>query len=74
MCAHIGDRIVVESLHLGGQLRRGQIARLEHPHGTPPYVVRWTEDDGEMVFFPGPEAHLEPAFKHAAHGPASPDG
>lgn len=61
MHAEIGDWIVVEALHLDGPRRRGQIVGLEHPDGTPPYVVRWTEDDRETVFFPGPEAHLAPA-------------
>ncbi|MGW5342018.1 DUF1918 domain-containing protein [Streptomyces sp. NPDC004050] len=59
---------------MGVQRRRGQIVRLEHPNGTPPPVVRWTEDDRETVFFPGPEAHPESADKHTAHGPASPVG
>ncbi len=67
MRAHVGDWIVVEAVHLGGPRRRGLIVRLEHPDGTPPYVVRWTEDDRETLFFPGPEAHLEPAEEHAAH-------
>lgn len=71
--AHVGDWIVVESVHLGGQRRRGQILRLEHPDGTPPYVVRWTEDDRETVFFPGPEAHIESADEHTAHRSAFPD-
>ncbi|MFJ7590579.1 MULTISPECIES: DUF1918 domain-containing protein [unclassified Streptomyces] len=74
MRAHVGDWIVVESVHLGGQRRRGQILRLEHPDGTPPYVVRWTEDDRETVFFPGPEAHIESADEHTARRSASPYG
>jgi hypothetical protein len=45
MRAHVGDWILMESLHLGGQRRRGQILCLEHPDGTPPYVVRRTQDD-----------------------------
>ncbi|MFI0724141.1 DUF1918 domain-containing protein [Streptomyces sp. NPDC021224] len=61
MHAEVGDWIVVEALHLDGPRRRGQIVGLEHPDGSPPYVVRWTEDDRETVFFPGPEAHLAPA-------------
>ena len=28
--------------------------------GTPPYRVRWVEDDHETLVFPGPEAHIEP--------------
>jgi hypothetical protein len=61
MQAHVGDWIVVESLHVGGEVRRGRVVRLEHPDGTPPFVVHWTHDDRETVFVPGPEAHIEPA-------------
>jgi hypothetical protein len=63
MQARTGDWIVVESLHLGEHRRRGQIVNVEHPDGTPPYVVRWLDDNHESLFFPGPEAHLE----HTAH-------
>lgn len=66
MHAHVGDWIVVESGHLNGHRRRGQVVRLEHPDGTPPYVVRWIEDDRETVFFPGPETHVEFKREHAA--------
>lgn len=69
MRAHVGDWLVVESRHLNGPRRRGQIVRLEHPDGTPPYVVRWIEDDRETVFFPGPESHLEAAHEHDTHRP-----
>ena len=70
MYAHVGDWIVVESVHLDGHRRRGQIVELEHPDGTPPYLVRWIEDDRETVFFPGPEAHIEPKAAHAVPGRA----
>jgi hypothetical protein len=66
MHAHVGDWIVVESGHLDGHRRRGQVVRLEHPDGTPPYVVRWIEDDRETVFFPGPETHVEFKQEHTA--------
>lgn len=68
MRAQVGDWIVVESRHLGGERRRGQIIRLNHPDGTPPYVVRWTDNDRETVFFPGPETHIAFAGSHATHG------
>jgi uncharacterized protein DUF1918 len=67
MRAHLGDWIVVESLHIGGERRRGQIVGLDHPDGSPPYVVHWVDGDRETVFFPGPEAHIEFTGEHA-HG------
>lgn len=35
--------------------------RVEHADGSPPYTVKWTDDDRETLFFPGPEAHVENA-------------
>jgi hypothetical protein len=68
MRARVGDWIVVEPVHLDGHRRRGQVIGLEHSDGTPPYTVRWTEDDRETLFFPGPEAHIEAEPRVAAHG------
>lgn len=59
MHAKVGDWIVVESVHLGGPRRIGEVVEVRHPDGTPPYVVRWTDDDRETLFFPGPETHVE---------------
>lgn len=39
--------------------RRGQIMALMHPDGTPPFRVRWLEDEHVSVAFPPPDAHLE---------------
>lgn len=59
MKANVGDWIVVESVNLGGPRRIGRVMRVEHTDGSPPYTVKWTEDDRETLFFPGPEAHVE---------------
>ncbi len=67
MQARVGDWIVVESLHLGERRRRGRILGVDDPGGEPPYLVRWTDDDHESLFFPGPEAHVE-------HEPSLPQG
>jgi hypothetical protein len=37
------------------------ITAVRHPDGTPPYAVRWLDSDQEVLVFPGPEAHVEPA-------------
>lgn len=61
MKAQIGDRVVVEGTNLGDRRRVGIVVRLRHPDGTPPYVVRWLDDDHESLMFPGPTAHVESA-------------
>jgi hypothetical protein len=63
MKAQIGDRVVVEGTNLGDRRRVGVVVRLRHPDGTPPYVVRWLDDDHESLMFPGPTTHVE----HQAH-------
>lgn len=60
MRAHIGDWLVIEGRTLGERRRQGQIIELTHADGTPPYRVRWVEDDHESVVFPGPDARIEP--------------
>ncbi|NYI04519.1 DUF1918 domain-containing protein [Allostreptomyces psammosilenae] len=66
MGVHVGDWIVVEPVHLGAHRRRGEVVRLAHPDGSPPYYVRWEGEDKETLFFPGSEAHLENPQEHGA--------
>jgi hypothetical protein len=61
MKARIGDRLVLEATGLDEPRRVGVVIALNHPDGTPPYVVRWLADDHESIVFPGPDARLEPA-------------
>jgi hypothetical protein len=61
MIAHVGDRLVLEGIHLGNPRRVGVITALHHPDGTPPYEVRWLDDGHVALVFPGPEAHVEAA-------------
>ncbi|GAA4236645.1 hypothetical protein FHR32_008286 [Streptosporangium album] len=59
MKADIGDRLVVESAHLGEPRRIGVITALHHADGSPPYEVRWLDQEHEALVFPGPDAHIE---------------
>jgi Domain of unknown function (DUF1918) len=59
MKALVGDRLVINGTNLGDRRRVGIVIGVAHPDGSPPYVVRWLEDDHESVVFPGPTAHLE---------------
>jgi hypothetical protein len=64
--AAIGDWVIVEGTMPGVPRRQGKIVGLAHPDGSPPYWVRWVEDDHESLFFPGPDGRV------AAH-PVAPD-
>jgi hypothetical protein len=61
MIARVGDRLVVEGIHVGDARRVGVITELRHGDGTPPYQVRWLDSGVEALVFPGPEARVEPA-------------
>jgi hypothetical protein len=59
MQASVGDRLVVRSAHLDGPVREGEIVRVAHADGSPPYVVRWEHDGRETLIYPGPDAYVE---------------
>ena len=56
MTAHVGDRIIVHSLHVGEPSRDGEILEIRGASGEPPYLVRWSDDGHESLVFPGPGA------------------
>ncbi|MEU4689942.1 DUF1918 domain-containing protein [Actinoplanes sp. NPDC023714] len=60
MRAHIGDRIVIESLHLEIPPRIGVIVGVARPGGRPPYQVRWLSNGHVTLIIPGPDARIEP--------------
>ncbi len=60
MKAHRGDRLVLEGTHVDDPRRIGIITDIQHPDGTPPYLVRWL-DGHETLVFPGPDARIEAA-------------
>jgi hypothetical protein len=68
MKAHIGDRLVLAGAHVGDVRRIGIIIEVRHPDGSPPYRVRWLDDDHEGLIFPGPDARVEPAAVEAPSG------
>jgi hypothetical protein len=60
MQAKVGDRLVMEGVHVGDRKRVGIISAVTHSDGSPPYTVRWP-DGRETLVYPGSEAHVEPA-------------
>jgi hypothetical protein len=72
MYARVGDRIVVRSTHLDGPVRDGEVIEVEHEDGRPPYRVRWSDNGHESLFFPGPDAFVEPLGRSAQAGATDP--
>lgn len=60
MHAQQGDRIIVPGRHVGDSTREGEVLGADHEDGSPPYRVRWSDTGHEGLFFPGPDAHVEP--------------
>ncbi len=58
MKANIGDKIVVRGHHVGEPDIDAEILEIRGPDGAPPYLVRWSEDGREGLYFPGPDAQL----------------
>ncbi|MFI5916795.1 DUF1918 domain-containing protein [Dactylosporangium sp. NPDC051541] len=69
MQANVGDRIVLEGVHLGDPRRVGVIVEVEHADHTPPYTVEW-EDGRRTVVFPGPDARIGRPHPNPAPGGA----
>jgi hypothetical protein len=58
MRAAAGDRIIVRSTHVGEPDRDGEIVEVHGHDGTPPYLVRWSDNGHEGLFFPGVDAQI----------------
>ncbi|MDX6201915.1 MAG: hypothetical protein QOF82_752 [Frankiales bacterium] len=52
MHANVGERIIVRGRHQGERDRDGLILETRGPDGAPPYLVRWSSDGHEALFFP----------------------
>ncbi len=60
-----GDRIVIKGHRTGEHDRDCEVLEVHGEDGGPPYVVRWSEDGHEGLFFPGSDAIIE-HFEHGA--------
>ncbi|QWF77996.1 DUF1918 domain-containing protein [Amycolatopsis sp. CA-230715] len=56
MRAKTGDWLVVKGTRVDSPDQRGRILDVRTDDGTPPYVVRWLNDDHVSTVFPGPDA------------------
>lgn len=58
MKAAVGDRILVRSTHVGEPDRDGEILEVRGCDGGPPYLIRWSDNGHEGLFFPGPDTRI----------------
>ncbi|MDJ0770563.1 MAG: DUF1918 domain-containing protein [Ilumatobacter sp.] len=59
MKAAVGDRLIVRGHRVGEPQREAEVIEVRGDEGGPPYVVRWTENGHEGLFFPGTDAYIE---------------
>jgi hypothetical protein len=59
MHGQVGDRLVLEGIHVGIPRRIGVIISLRHQDGTPPYDVRWLDTGEQTLVFPGSDGRIE---------------
>lgn len=59
MRAAVGDRLIVKGQRVGAPDRDGEVLEVHGDQGEPPWLVRWSDDGHEGLFFPGPDAHIQ---------------
>jgi hypothetical protein len=67
MHAEIGTRIVVKGHHIGDPDRDCEVLEIHGRDGEPPYLVRWSEDGHEGLYYPGDDAVVRPYESPAHH-------
>ena len=58
MRAEVGDRLVIHGHKVGDHERTGRILEIRGNDGSPPFVVEWTGQPGDHLFFPGSDAEV----------------
>jgi len=66
MKAVAGDRLVIKGHHAGEPDRDAEILEVHGDDGAPPWLIRWSEDGREGLYFPGSDAEVE-HFPHDEH-------
>jgi hypothetical protein len=62
--AKVGDKVIVKRHHIGEPDRDAVVLEVHGANGGPPYLVRWSEDGHEGLFFPGCDANVV-HYEHA---------
>lgn len=60
MKVNAGDRIVIKGHHVGDRDRVARVVEVRGTDGEPPYLVEWGDTGKTSLFFPGPDAMVQP--------------
>jgi hypothetical protein len=66
MKAKPGDRLIIKGHRIGEATRDARILEVQGADGGPPYKVEWSDDGHVGLFFPGPDAFIEPHERRPA--------
>jgi Domain of unknown function (DUF1918) len=66
MKGKVGDWLVIKGTTLDRPDQRGLITEVHSSDGSPPYVVRWLDNDHLAKVFPGPDAVVVTAEEQKA--------
>ncbi len=66
MRAKVGDWLVIRGTTIDQPDQRGLISEVHSPDGSPPYVVRWLENDHVATVYPGTDAVVVTAAEQEA--------
>src|ERR1700733_13078131 len=53
MKAAVGDRLIVRASHIEEPDRDAEILEVRANDGAPPFLVRWSDNGNEGLYFPG---------------------
>lgn len=68
-----GDRLVIRGHHTGEPERDAEIVEVLGDDGTPPYLVRWSDDGHVSRAYPGSDAYVDRLeHRQAQEEPARP--
>ena len=59
MRAVVGDVLVIKGHRVGEPERNAEVLEVRGDDGGPPYLVRWSADGHEGLFFPSTDATVE---------------
>lgn len=59
MKARVGDHLVVKGHQVGERERHGEVLEVVGEGGSPPFKIRWTDDDHETLLYPGADVVIE---------------
>ncbi|MGY1669831.1 DUF1918 domain-containing protein [Geodermatophilus sp. SYSU D00710] len=65
MRAQVGDWLIVHSRRVDDGVREGLVLEVPRADGSPPYLVRWLDDERTSLVYPGPDVTVRPGRGHA---------